>query len=264
MAKKKSKITPLFPRVNPGEMTRKTFESLVNQRINPKYHYADIDLETDFGVLKMRECDFHDTIYGDNMPIVFNYDDITVATKEKNTIELVVLLEKAIDRHPKAIIFYLQLISAYRTLKKFDKTDEIIIRNYKVNKGLPVIDIGFMELGKKANTAEYTFLYDNELYNIHDVYPMQERFHNFEILEFYRHLGDCAINSKNILLAESCIKVVEKVDTQSFESIYLRTALDKIKNPYRYNLKSFVIIAVLLGIVGLIVWGIYRFFAWIF
>lgn len=121
-----------------------------------------------------------------------------------------------------------------------------------------------MKLGKEANTAEYTFLYDNELYNIHDVYPTQERFHNFEILEFYRHLGDCAINSENILLAENCIKVVEKVDTQSFESIYLRTSLDKIKNPYKYHLKSFVIIAVLLGIVGLIVWGIYRLFAWIF
>jgi tetratricopeptide (TPR) repeat protein len=264
MAKKLSKVKPLFPKLNPAEMTRKDLFALDRNNKGLQYDYTDSDLSTLFGTIRMRECEITDLEYGDYMPLLYNFEDINDALNSEDWIEAVVLLEKAIEKHPKGVIFYFQLAESYSMLKHHDKARFVKEENYENNKGLPLVDIFYMNSGGDENLEESSLFYNERKFNIHEAYPQRKYFHPTEILEYYCHLGESALNDKDFLLAEQCAEVAEQINPRNTKVYILKSLISNRKHPTRTRIRLIVGIAILLSIVGLILWGIYKLLAWIF
>jgi hypothetical protein len=268
MAKKQSKVKPFISRVDPESLTRKELQSITKSKNIHQYDYTDSDVETPFGVVKMRECDILDLEYGDSVPLLFNFDEISEAFESEDWLESVVLLEKAIEKHPKTLIFYFQLAESYTALKRYDKTVSTIEMNYSLHKGLPLVDIPYMELGSEIDDEEdnndYFLLYNERQYNIHNAYAERKYFHPSEIVEYYCHLGETALHKKDMFVAEQCLAIALSVEPQSQRCYLLEMLITEHKNPNKKKLKLLFGFGVLLSIIGLIIWGIYRLLAWIF
>ncbi len=263
MAKKQSKVKPFMSRIDPTQMTRKDLQAIMKNNSINNYAYTDLDVVTPFGVIKMRECEITDLEYGDNMPLVYDTDSINEALDGKDWIESVVLLEKAIEKHPKAVIFYFQLMESYDKLKEYGKSEYIADECYSLNKGLPLVDIKAMSFQSEEDTVEYNFFYNEKLHNIHDAYPKRAHFHPIEISEYYCLLGECALNHQNIPLAEQCSEITQDVDPKSQKGYLLKMLIRNRKNPGKAKLKLVFGLILILSVIGLIIWGIYRLFAWI-
>ena len=267
MAKQKGKIKHLSPQMNLENISLNDLLAMngIGGMDNfSKSPYSDSDIETPFGVLKMRKYDNDRMVYGNSMPIMFDAESMNEAIDAKDHIKMVVLLEKAIEKHPKAIPFYLQLRDTYGYLKQYDKEDDVIRRNYAVNKGLPIVDVGYMSLGNKKKTIEYSFFYDTQLYNIHEAYPKQKRFEPLEILTYYGHLGESALNNDDLILTEKCLDIMKSVDPTYISTTILDISLATRKHPIKAKLKLLAFAVIVLGIIALIIWGVYRLFTWIF
>jgi tetratricopeptide (TPR) repeat protein len=264
MAKKQSKVKPFISRVNPESLTRKELQSITKSKNINQYDYSDSVIETPFGVIKMRKCSITDLEYGDNMPIIYDFNSIAEAVIAEDWVESVILLEKAIEKHPKAILFYFQLDDSYTALKEYGKAGSIIEKNYALHKGLPLVDIAYRDLGSENGSHDYFLYYDEKQYNIHDVYPKHAHFHPAEIVEFYCHLGESALIKKNITIAEQCSEIAKDADPTSQKVFLFKNLIVHRKNPIKTKLKLLFGFGVLLSIIGLIIWGIYRLFAWIF
>ncbi len=268
MAKQKGKVKSLYPKPKLEDISLNdllamsgfdTMDSL------DKATYSDSDIETPFGVLKMRKYD--DTkrvVYEERLPLMFDFANLNEVIASKDALKIAILLEKAIEKHPKAVPFYIQLRMAYKNLKAYDEESEVIRRNYAVNKGLPIVDVEYMSLGNEKKTIEYSFFYDTQLYNIHEAYPKQKHFAPFEILTYYGHLGECAFNNDDLELTEKCLDIMKMVDDKYITTTILSMDLENRKHPIKTKFKILASIVFILGIIALIIWGIYRLFTWIF
>ena len=265
MAKQKPKTRQIFPIKNLDDLTWKDISSVINKKNIPTYEYEDTDLDTPFGVIKMRRCDLKNTIYGQNIPFVFNYDSLKKALQAKDFIEMVVILEKAIEKYPKVSLFYIELEMAYGILKQRDKADDIVEENFKLNKGLPLVDLNYLLMKYDKETESGNLFYYGQTYYIHDAYPEQQHFHSLEITEFYFYLGEYALwKIKDISLAEICLSTLKSIDGRDSKVIHLMMDIKRHKYPIKMKLLRWSTIVLLIGIVVLILWSIYKLLAWIF
>ena len=265
MAKQKPKTRQILPKKSLEDVTWKDISFAVNKKNTPTYEYEDTDLDTPFGLIKMRTCELNYTIYGEKIPIVFDHNGLVDAIQAKDYIEMVVILEKAIDKYPKVSLFYIELAMAYEVLKKYDKSDEIIEKDFKLNKGLPLVDINYLTMIKDDEAEAGNLFYYGQTYNIHDAYPKQKYFHPLEITEFYFYLGGYALrNKKDIPLAEKCLATSLMAGNKDEKNIQLMANIKREKYPIKMKLFRWGLLILLIGIVVLILWGIYRLFAWIF
>lgn len=265
MAKQKPKTSQDFSKKKLEDITWKDISSVINKKNILTYEYDDTDLDTPFGVIKMRRCDLKNTIYGQNIPFLFNYDSLKEALQAKDYIGLVVILEKAIEKHPKVSLFYIELEMAYGILKQRDKADDIVEENFRLNKGLPLVDLNYLLMKYDEETEPGNLFYYGQTYYIHDAYPNQQHFHPLEISEFYFFLGEYALwNIKDISLAEKCLATLKTIDGRDSKVIHLMMDIKRHKYPIKMKLYRWGLIILLIGIVVLILWGIYKLLAWIF
>ncbi len=265
MAKQRPKTRQDFSKKNLDGLTWKDISSVVNKKYIPDYEYEDTDLETPFGIIKMRSCGLNHTIYAENTPILFDHDGLVDAVKAEDYIEMVVILEKAIEKYPRVSLFYIELEMAYEQLKKYDKSDEIVERDYKFNKGLPLVDINYLRMIRDDESEAGNLFYYGQTYNIQDAYPKQKYFHPLEITEFYVYLGNYALwEKKDIPLAEKCLSTSIMANNLDKNNIQLMTDIQRHKFPIRMRLYRWGLIILIIGIVVLILWGIYKLLAWIF
>lgn len=265
MAKQKPKIREDFPKKKLEDVTWKDISSVINKKNTPAYEYQDTDLNTPFGIIKMRRCDLKNTIYGENIPFVFNHDSLKKALQAKDYIGIVVILEKAIEKYPKVALFYIELEMVYGILKQRDKADDVVEENFKLNKGLPLVDLNYLLMKYDEETESGNLFYYGQTYNIHEAYPKQQHFHPLEISEFYAHIGQYALwNIKDISLAEKCLATLKTIDGRDSKAIYLMMDIKREKYPIKMKLLRWGLTILIIGIVVLILWGIYKLLAWIF
>ena len=265
MAKQKPKTSQDFSKKKLDDLTWKDISSAVNKKGTPTYEYEDTDLDTPFGLIKMRSCGLNYTIYGEKVPIIFDNDSLVDAIQAQDYIEMVVILEKAIDKYPRVSLFYIELAMSYEQLKEYDKADEIIERNFKLNKGLPLVDINYLKLTQDNESEAGNLFYYGQTYNIHEAYPKQKYFHPLEITEFYIYLGEYALrNKKDIPLAEKCLATSLMADNKDKKNIQLTVDIQRHKFPIKTKLFRWSLLILIIGIVVLILWGIYKLLAWIF
>ena len=265
MAKQKPKTRQIFPIKNLDDLTWKDISSAVNKKGTPTYEYEDTDLDTPFGLIKMRSCGLNHTIYGEKIPIIFDHDSLVDAIQAEDYIEMVVILEKAIDKYPRVSLFYIELSMAYEQLKKYDKSDGIVERDFKLNKGLPLVDINYLTMIKDDESESGNLFYYGQTYNIHEAYPKQKYFHPLEITEFYIYLGEYALrNKKDIPLAEKCLATSLMAGDKDEKNIQFMVDIQRYKFPIKTKLFRWGLFILIIGIVVLILWGIYKLLAWIF
>ena len=265
MAKQKPKTIQISPKKSIDDLTWKDISSAINKKGTPTYEYEDTDLDTPFGLIKMRTCELNYTIYGEKIPIIFDHNSLVDAIQAEDYIEMVVILEKAIDKYPRVSLFYIELAMAYEQLKKYDKSEEIVERDFKLNKGLPLVDINYLTMIKDDESEAGNLFYYGQTYNIHDAYPKQKYFHPLEITEFYIYLGEYALwNKKDIPLAEKCLATSLMADNKDKKNLQLMAHIQNHKFPIKMKIYRWGLILLIIGIVVLILLGIYKLLAWIF
>ncbi len=101
--------------------------------------------------------------------------------------------------------------------------------------------------------------------NIHQVYPKFKAFDSQVVAEFYFILSQIYKGRNELVIARNCAEIVKQID--STKGLVLETSIDFIEKPWlKWRMRFFmvIIVLVLLGIIGGIIWGIISLFQWIF
>ena len=87
MAKQRGKIKPLFPQTNFNDISLNDLLAISGTNDFDKSTYSDSDIETPFGVLKIRRYDDDRMVYEDSMPLMFDGEPINEAMNAKDSIK---------------------------------------------------------------------------------------------------------------------------------------------------------------------------------
>jgi tetratricopeptide (TPR) repeat protein len=222
------------------------------------------ELDTPFGLIQLCDCSLLYTVYGENLPLVYDPDEVADLLSQKDYIGAVIVLEKAIEKYPKAPLLYQDLALCYEQLKEREKLVDIVQQNYQLNNGLPMVDI-FHELAiidRERNLKDLAFFMPT--FSIHESYPRQKHFHPDEVRDFYYLLGICAFYQNNVPLLEQCFDIVKKVGYRSQKYSLLQARLTQKRHPFRTTFLFIFLILLALGAVIGLFWIIYKLGTWVF
>lgn len=185
--------------------------------------------------------------------------------KEDDIIGRLVYFEKLNDKYPKEPYIAYEIAECYKELKELEKYDELIIENFKNYKGYPFIDISYVMLkfdNDKKNVIQEVF---GKTLNLHDVYPEYKAFDTSMVADFYFVLGMIYKEKNELEIAKNCAKIVSEIDAR--KGLVLKTGIDFIEKPWlkwKTRIMMVLILAVIVGIFGGIIWGITKVFQMIF
>jgi tetratricopeptide (TPR) repeat protein len=260
MTKRKTRIS-----VSPPAIDSVTFKHLNELHKNhKKVDQYDIDLV--FCILKIRDLPMQMTPYCENLPMVYanEYDSLYDFLDEEKFEEAIVGFQNLIYKVPNLPLVYIELSTQLHFLKRYEEATRVISESYSKFKGLPLIDAIY---AKTLDTDKADFI-TNELFkgsiNLHEVYPHREDFLTKEAIDFYKVLTTVYLDLKKYDKAELCLNALAKFDPKGDDTIRLRARYFRLVNPIRAYSYLMLTISLVLAILALILWGVYKFFAWIF
>jgi len=250
----KSTTPSLLPKEEIGDLIQQTIKE------------ETTSLESPFGDIRINESMFLHLIRNKDFLYEMFTHDVGTPDVEKDTLEQLVYFEKINNKYPNEPYLRHSIACCYEHLKEKNKYQAKVKKNFEQFGGeYPMIDITYLQLMLDLGKTEIANSLVGEELNIHKIYPNIEAFDTEVVSNFYGILMDVFRNRKDIETAKKCAQIVASID-ENTEDLF-KIMLDFDENPWKRRGFTFLsllgivsIIAVILGIV----WGIIKFFQWIF
>lgn len=182
----------------------------------------------------------------------------TMATNPDSAIEK---LERWTKLHPKVGMFYNLLAACYAQVKREKEAEEVIVRSYQNAPNYLFSKMSYARIlmrDKKWNEVPAVF---NNKFDLKALYPQRTVFHVSEALNFYSVVGEYHAYIKNMPAAWAYYDYVKSLDekdpaVQQFYRVVMVNAIPR----WKAALIIAGIVLLIIAIIALIAWGIYRFF----
>lgn len=184
----------------------------------------------------------------------------------EDVLDLFVIYKKLSDKYPGEPYLESSIAYCYSKLERETEYRQKVIENFKHYQGYPEIDLAYVRLQNTVNNSNNYFgiLFGEQL-NIATIYPTFKAFSENTITEFYTEAALYYGRLKAYDRAKECAAVIGIFDHSQEKA--LNTAIDFIGNPRKRFfgglLTIFIVLLILAIIIG-IIWGVIKFFQWIF
>lgn len=190
-------------------------------------------------------------------------------SEHEEPLDELIQVEKLKDKYPNEPYIYHEIGNIYRRLGEKGKFAKLAISNYERFKGYIDIDMDYFEhvykTGEGVGREEVKEKIFGTALNLHEIYPKTKAFEERTVFYFYTMLATYYIHEKNYQLAKDCTAVIRAIRPNSVEKL---ETMIRIKEDAVYRWKQFAmfggIILLILAIIGGIIYGIVKFFQWIF
>jgi len=252
----------------------------VRKSYRKEYLATDLDFQNDLGelIVKTIKEDLKEleTAFG---PIKLSDGAVVYQLKNKGAflpitsigeknpddyLEILLEYERLNIEFPEEPFIHVQIADCLKDLNREEKYRQRLHENFLNFKGYPLVDIEYAMNLEPMSRDQYESIFSEEL-NIHDAYPGFKAFDDYTVIQFYALKAKYYIALEEYETARNCIDIVEQLDVNN--SRLLTVMLSYASDPsFRRKaiLTRSVFLVVLLGIVGGVIWGVIRFFQWIF
>jgi len=220
-------------------------------------------LDTPFGPISMNESMFITGVR--NKRFVLDLQQTMDGISEDDDIDQLLQLEKLKEKYPKEPFAHYLVAGCYKDLKKIDKHEALLKSNVATFPHHPSIDTAYASwFIKNQDDKQIDKLFGGKLY-LPDIYPNYKIFDSQVIFDFYGYMADIHKLKGDYETARKCASVVGLIDETGGH--LLNKSIDYAEKPIK-KWKGFAILGglllVVIGVVIAIIWGIIKFFQWIF
>lgn len=182
---------------------------------------------------------------------------------EADALTQLIHFEKINNKYPNEPFIRYAIASNYKDLNEEEKYQAAVIENFDFfNREDPNIDAAYLQLlidQKKEELA--SSLVGDEL-NLHQLYPKLKMFDKDTIEYFYAVLTDVFAYRKDFETAMKCAEIVSSINPKEGHAI--ETMLEYKSDPRKMRRAALKGLLIMLTILVVIIWGIVKFFQWIF
>lgn len=170
-------------------------------------------------------------------------------------------LEKHLEKYPKVGVLYNILMAAYHHAGREKEAEELIKKCYAVCPQYLFAKLSYGRLCLKYKKYdEIPQVFDNKL-DLKALYPDRNIFHESEAINFYGLMGEYYAYKKELKKAWACYDYVKSLAesdpiVQNLQRVIMVNSIPRWK---AYGIIALIVIVVL-GLIGLIVWGIAQLF----
>lgn len=191
-------------------------------------------------------------------------EDELLNVKEK--LHLRLLAYKDLKKlYPNEPIINHEITEVLEKLRHTEKQKALIKENYERFDGFPIIDITYAAHFYEGTLQECLDEIFGGSNNIAENYPERPYFDGREVRRFYVFLAVEYLHEDNIEMAEKCLEVLDATEAKAASII--RTRIKMKKDPWVRRKAIAMLIGLVLLVLAIIVgviWGIIKFFQWIF
>ncbi|MFK7932375.1 MAG: tetratricopeptide repeat protein [Saprospiraceae bacterium] len=197
---------------------------------------------------------------------------IQIVNHEVTQTEYLIAFEELIQKYPDEPAFYTERTGTLVAMKQTEEAAIHIKKDVARFPNAPAIvlrDLQHRALKAANNAIQRERLIVERLGENHfigDVFPQELAFNDVEIEMFYNLWFHLFLDRKDWENAQSCIEVFKTLD-RGVTTPLLQRKLNVRRNPrlrYRYKVQGILVIALFLGIIVAIIYGVVKFFQWIF
>lgn len=196
-------------------------------------------------------------------------DILAMEDTEGDPLNQLIAFEKLKDKYPNEPYIYQEIAHAHRRLGYDKEFEEEAENNYHRFKGNFSIDLNYFEflynqteIAEKEKIKKKIF---GESLNLHQIYPTVKTFEGHSVFKFYSMMGISFLNNKEYQLAKDCNAIIQAIqpDTDDKMETMIRLREDSI---YRYKQYAIFggLILLIIAVIGSVIYGIVKFFQWIF
>ena len=185
---------------------------------------------------------------------------------EADTLTQLINFEKLNDKYPNEPFIRHGIALCYNELKEKDKYRAAITEDFEYfNREDPNIDAAYLQLMVELKNKELASSLVGEELNMHQLYPKLKVFDEETVESFYTVMAEIFVYRKDFETAEKCAKIVSSISPKA--GFFINTMIEYESDPRKRRkariLTILLILTILAVIVG-IIWGIIKFFQWIF
>lgn len=182
----------------------------------------------------------------------------TMATDPDGAIEK---LERWIKQNPKIGLLYNLLAACYSQVKNEKEAEAVVVRSYQNAPNYMFSKMSYARLlMRDKKWSEVAAVFNNK-FDLKELYPQRTVFHVSEALNFYSVVGEYYAYTKDMPKAWACYDYVKSLDEKdpAVQQLYRVVMVNAIPR-WKAGLIIAGLVLLVVGLIALIAWGIYRFF----